>query len=478
MVNQIKAYFDMHREELIGHIMDAIRIPSVNGPAEEGAPFGKECARALKQAMALAESFGLKTTVFANKVGAVDLNDGPAGLDILAHLDVVPPGEDWKISQPFSPIIQDGKLYGRGACDDKGPAIAALYALRAVHDLGIPLKCNARLILGTDEETACRDIEYYYTQCDEAPFSFSPDGEYPVINIEKGGLYTAFSSTWEDDSTVPRIRSIDGGTVGNAIPGTAQAILEGLSDAAVSEAAQNVSRMTGVKFSVSPTEGEALIKIQAFGVPAHASTPEEGCNALNGLLTLLCSLPLSNDTGMCKIRGLSELFPFGEHYGQKAGIAQEDEVSGRLTLTMNVLHFSQGRLEGRIDCRAPLCANKESVLEPLRKRLMAYDIELPENCEMTPSHYVPEDLPQVQTLLQCYEQVFGMPGHCVAIGGGTYVHRLKNGVAFGASMPNTDYHMHGADEFLVCDEIVKSAELFALTICRLCGDQAVYKAQN
>src|SRR5699024_10557105 len=107
-------------------------------------------------------------------------------LDILAHLDVVPAGEGWTVTEPFEPVEKDGRLYGRGTADDKGPAVAALYALRAVKELGIPLKKRVRLILGTDEECGSSDIQHYYAVEKEAPMTFSPDGAFPVVNIEKG----------------------------------------------------------------------------------------------------------------------------------------------------------------------------------------------------------------------------------------------------------------------------------------------------
>ena len=55
------------------------------------------------------------------------------------------------------------------------------------------------------------------------------------------------------------------------------------------------------------------------------------------------------------------------------------------------------------------------------------------------------------------------------MGGGTYVHDLKNGVAFGAAMPETDNKMHGPDEFAVLDELLVSAKIFAQAIVDLCG---------
>ena len=118
-----------------------------------------ECARALKAITARAGTFGLKPAILENKVVYVDMNDCPAQLDILAHVDVVPAGDGWSVTEPFVPLLRDGKLYGRGTCDDKGPAVAALYAMRAVRDLNISLKYNVRLILGADEETGCRDTD-------------------------------------------------------------------------------------------------------------------------------------------------------------------------------------------------------------------------------------------------------------------------------------------------------------------------------
>lgn len=470
MEPRVQTYFQTHRQELLEDIMALVKIPSVNAPAAEGAPFGPECARVLDFAVLRAQAFGMEARVLDHRVAVVDLNQCPPRLDILAHLDVVPAGDGWSVTQPFQPLLLDGRLYGRGTCDDKGPAVAALYAMRAVRELGIPLKYNTRLILGADEETACRDMEYYYDHHAESPCSFSPDGEYPVINIEKGGLYTRYDGAWEGDSPMPRVCRLDGGTVGNAVPGAAEAVLEGLDRETAAAAAEAVERETGVTFSVEEAEGRLLVCAQGWST--HASTPWEGRSAVAALLKLIAALPLAPCPGLERLKGLAELFPFGDYYGEAAGIAQEDELSGRLVLTMNVIHYTSNTLSGRIDCRAPLCADSTTVLEPLRRRMAALGLELPEDCRMTPPHHVPEESPFVQTLLRCYEDIMGEPGRCLAIGGGTYAHRLKNGVAFGASRLGTDYHMHGADEYLIVDEIMASAQLFAEVIIRLCGMDA------
>ena len=149
---EIEAYIEAHKEEMIQDIFTLCRINSEKMPYEEGKPYGKGPAMALDAAMAMAEGYGFSVTNYDYFVGTADLNDKEKHLDILAHLDVVPAGEGWEVTQPFDPILKDGRLYGRGTADDKGPAVAALYAFRAVKELGIPLSKNARLILGTDEE--------------------------------------------------------------------------------------------------------------------------------------------------------------------------------------------------------------------------------------------------------------------------------------------------------------------------------------
>lgn len=469
MYKRIQAYFQEHREELLEDIMTLVRIPSVNAPPQAGAPFGTACAQVLDAAADMARAYGMSAQILEHKVAAVDLNSCPAQLDILVHLDVVPAGDGWTVTEPFVPLLQDGKLYGRGTSDDKGPAVAALYAMRAVKELGIPLKYNTRLILGADEETGCRDTDCYYSHFSEAPCSFSPDGEYPVINLEKGGLYTSYEGTWDGDSPLPRVCSVDGGTVGNAIPGKAQAVTEGLEWEETVRLARQVEERTGVTFGLSRDEDR--IVIQAKGRGAHASTPWEGCSAVTGLLELLMELPFAPCEGLKRLQGLVQLFPHGEFYGRAAGVAQEDALSGKLTLTSNVIHYGGNHISGRVDCRAPLCANEDNVLHVLRENMAAWGLYLPEGCRMIPPHHVPEDSPFVQTLLRCYEQATGEQGKCLAIGGGTYAHFLKNGVAFGTCRLGTDYHIHGPNEYLVADEIVQSAQLFALAIVELCGEK-------
>ena len=236
-----------------------------------------------------------KTKNYDNYVGTVDFNDKEKGLYILAHLDVVPAGDEWTVTQPYDPVIKDGKIYGRGSSDDKGPAIVALYALKAVKDLNIPLSKNVRLILGTDEECGSSDIEHYYAIEKEAPMTFSPDAEFPLINIEKGRLADEFTSEYAEDTALPRILSVNGGVKANVVPDKASAVVEGFSVNDITELCRKAEERTKVRFTVE--EDGSLITINAKGKGAHASTPENGHNAITAMIELLVSLPCAKSEG-------------------------------------------------------------------------------------------------------------------------------------------------------------------------------------
>ena len=464
--NEIEAYVDSHRQEMLDDICALCRINSEKMPYSAGKPFGEGAFAALNEALEMAEKYGFAIRNYDNYVGTIDMNDKEAQLDILAHLDVVPAGEGWTVTEPFSPIEKDGKLYGRGTADDKGPAMAALYAMRAVKELGIPLKKNMRLILGTDEECGSSDIAHYYKTEKEAPMTFSPDGAFPVVNIEKGRLPGHFTANWEASEALPRLVRLNAGVKTNVVPGKAFAVIAGLSTEELEKAAKEITEQTGVTFVFETVEEG--VSVTAVGVGAHASLPQDGNNALTALLTYVTALPLAACAQTEMLKNLCELIPHGDTAGAALGIAMSDELSGALTLAFSILNVDESSLEGQFDTRAPLCATKENCLDVAKAAMQAKGITFLTD-HMTPLHHVDENSPFIQTLNKAYEEYTGLEGGCVALGGGTYVHDLENGVAFGASFPGTDNRMHGADEFAVIDELLASAKIFAQVIVDLCS---------
>lgn len=463
---QIDNFIDSKKEEMLEDLKSLVRINSQRGEASPGKPFGDGPAEALAKGQELMEQYGLKTRNYENYAVAGDYGNGEKALDILAHLDVVPVTDEWTVTAPFDPIVMDGKIYGRGTCDDKGPAIAALYAVRAIKELQIPLKKSVRIVLGSDEECGSSDLDYYYSIEKEAPYTFTPDGSFPLINLEKARLAKKFEAHFSAGIEVPRVISLKAGDKENVVPAKAEAVLEGITEECLEAAADKAAEKTDAVF-LWEQQGERIL-LSAKGMAAHASTPEMGNNALTALLYLLTLLPLADSPGHDCLKALSQMFPHKDTSGKALGVDLEDEESGALTMNLGVLDYDKNHLKGCFDCRAPLCATDENLTEKLRKAFWKADMEM-EKGSLTPAHHVSANSAFVRTLLDSYEKYTGIKGKPLAIGGGTYVHGLERGVAFGCEIPGVDNHMHGDDEFMEVDVLLMSAKIFADAIVSLCS---------
>lgn len=463
--NKIHDYFNGREAELIAAISRLVAIDSTKGAPQPGAPFGPGPAQALEEALKLAQEWGLPGENLEGYVGAVDLNQEETQLHILAHLDVVPPGPGWTVTEPYTAKLVDGLLYGRGTDDDKGPLVAALLAMRAVKDLGVPLQKNVRLILGTDEESGFADIDWYYARHPYAPCTFSPDAGFPVTNLEKGHYQPTFSRNWPVETALPRVTALAGGPRVNVVPPEATAQVAGLTAADLAGFCQQAQADFGVTFTL--TDRADGVDLTCHGAGTHASTPQEGNNALTALLALLARLPLAETGGTQAIRGLRQLFPHGDTDGIALGIAQADQLSGPLTLALSQLTWGDRGLEGRFDCRTPLSATDDSCRLIAERTMERAGFTL--TGTLTPAHYVPADSPLIQTLLRAYETYTGEPGTCLSTGGGTYVHGIPGGVAFGASMPGFDSGLHGPDEKVRVADLLTACKIFTQVILDLCS---------
>ena len=465
MLKKIEAYIEAHEQEMLKDAMELIAINSERMEEKPGMPFGEGTAAVFVKAREIMEGHGFPVKNYDNYVLTADLNEQPSRLDILAHLDVVPAGEGFTVTGPFQPIVKDGMLYGRGSSDDKGPAVAALYAMRAVKELGAELGGNCRLILGADEECGSADIRYYYEREPEAPMTFSPDADFPLINIEKGGLHLGFAADVRMSDDGVRLLSAQSGTKINVVPGEAKALIAGASAETLKYQAEMTAEKTGTKISLEETADGVEVTVK--GAFCHAASPENGNNALTALLVFLAEIEFTDATVNTLLGNLTKLFPHGDWNGKALGVDHEDEKSGKLTLSLNIFSYDGTVMKGAFDCRAPLCANEENTGNVIRNRLLGAGFA-PDDNRMYEPHHVPEESELVQTLLSCYEEVTGKREKPLAIGGGTYVHHIENGVAFGCADPAVDNRMHGADEFMSVEQMKKSAVIFAMAILKLC----------
>ena len=474
---KIDAYIDSKKEEMLNDLAHLVRINSQKGEAQEGKPFGEGPAEVLAAGESLMKKYGLITKNYDNYVVTGDLSEAEKGLDVLAHLDVVPVTEDWKVTQPFEPKIVDGRMYGRGTADDKGPAIALLYALRAIKELGVPMKRSVRLVMGGDEECGSDDLRYYYSIEKEAPYTFTPDADFPVINIEKGRLEANFHAEFSEGLKLPGILWAKSGDKANVVPQRARFAVAGLEKDVILEAADQIAKELGVSFAVEDAsaeaagcpEGTAVYTVEVRGQAAHASTPQEGKNALTAMVRLITHLPLAVSDGQKVLDALDNLFPYEDTCGKSLGIYREDEASGAVTLSFSILDFTVEKMSGTFDARLPIGCTEENTKKPVMEQLASCGITMVDG-PMSKPHCVPGDSAFVKTLLGSYERYTGIKGEPLSTGGGTYVHYLDRGVAFGCMTPDVDNHMHGDDEFMVIDTLLMSAKIFADAMIKICND--------
>lgn len=463
----VKQFLEDHKDEMIEDIKALVRIDSARTEAKDGMPFGEGAAAALKEGSRILGKYGFEANNYENYAIDTRLNGKELQLDILAHLDVVPAGDGWSVTGPFEPVVKEGKLFGRGTADDKGPAIAALYAMRAIRELGIQLKKDVRLILGSDEECGSSDIEYYFEKQPHAPMAISPDADFPLIFLEKGSLHSTFEAKTGKEEGMPRILSIDSGVKVNVVPARACAVLSGMDTQELEGYCRTIESELGVSVDLAARD-DGAVDITVNGTAAHAAGPMDGNNALTALLTLLASLPLADGRTAELVRRISSLFPHGDYYGAALGVNHEDEISGKLTLTLDLFHMDEEKLSGTFDCRACVSANDENTRQVIYRKFEEAGLTH-DNRPMNPPHYVPKESELVKTLLESYTRITGKEEEPLAIGGGTYVHEIENGVACGCADPAVDNHMHGPDEFVVIDQLLISARIFADAIMELCG---------
>ncbi|NLV58464.1 MAG: M20 family metallopeptidase [Clostridiales bacterium] len=444
------------RESLIDILSRWVSIPSLKADPAPGAPYGLEVKRALEAALADAQKLGFDVRNIDGHAG--DVRMGPLDKDplgILVHLDVVPAGDGWQVD-PFGAVLEGDRIYGRGTSDDKGPAVAALLAMYAVKQAGIPLSREVRLILGCDEETGMDDMKYYAAQGLMPRTGFSPDASFPVINTEKGMLQIQLRTPAASDG-LP-VKSIDVGQRTNVIPGMATALIhgDGLLCAKVNRLAGDMHLQVEAEMA-----GDSLVRLTSTGISGHAAYPESARNAIGQLLLMLRALGVAG-----VLKTLADCVGM-EYDGSGLGVKCTDALSGPLTCNLGILRYDKDGCFATLDIRYPVLAYHERIVHSLRAAL-GEDIQVTVAAHKDP-HHVPPNSPLVTALLDAYHEETGRDRECISTGGGTYARCLGEGVAFGSAFPEDEELAHQAGEYASIDGLMTNIRIFANAIMKLAG---------
>ncbi len=451
--------------EMVEALKKLIAIPSVKSEKLDNMPFGRECANALEYTLSLCEKLGMHTKNLDNYCGYAEVGEGEHMIGVLCHLDVVPAGDGWN-SDPFDAVIHDNEIFGRGAIDDKGPCIAAIYALAACADAISDLKCRVRLIFGCDEESGWQCMDKY-NECEEAPcMAFTPDAEYPVITTEKGIAHVRLRTNLEEGDYQLYIR---GGLRANMVPDKAYATVIGNTDKFFFKLNEYDAHAHGISFTV---KGDTL-DIESIGIGAHGSTPEKGKNAFFELFKLLDLLELGGSQGGF-VKTMLRCF-VDKCDGSGVNLKLSDEASGALSLNLGMCFI--GKNDVFSDMTDDTCMTVIDIRYPISYSLSdisaALQASLPDNweCDIEHAqapHHVDADSPLVKTLTDVYSKYTALDPTPLAIGGGTYARAFpQKAVAFGAQLPTRCDKAHQPNESFSLDDLKLSAKMFACAIGRL-----------
>ena len=415
------------------------------------APYGPGPKKALEFALELGRSLGFRVGNVDNHAGYIEYGNGEEMVAVLGHMDVVPAGEGWRYP-PFAGEIHDGIMYGRGVMDDKGPTIGAIYALKAIRDLEIPVDRRIRVIFGTNEERGSSCIQYYVDHGEEQPvMGITPDAEYPLIFFEKG-MFTASCGCEKVKQGKIRVLEFQGGTAFNVVPSFCRLVLEG---------EHSISGSEGI--TVTWQNGNTIL--EAEGIGAHGSTPDLGKNAVILLVDAVKELEIGGD--------YEKLFSFLrmkiglETNGKSLGVRYQDDETGETTVNLGVMQGNAEKIKFILDIRYPKNGKKEEIFSHLTQALDEADMKILDY-DHTEMLYVPKNSELVQKLMKVYREGTGQAdAQPKAIGGGTYAKMFKNMVAFGPVFPGDPDVVHQPNEAIEVEKLMKSVKLVAVAMAEM-----------
>ncbi|MBS5595209.1 MAG: dipeptidase PepV [Clostridiales bacterium] len=461
--------FTIDKDRFLADLSGLLAIESVRDDAlaAPGAPFGPGPAAALAYMLDLADRDGFDTANIDGYAGRIAWGSGDEIVGILVHLDVVPATGHWT-TPPFQATVRDGYLYARGAADDKGPAMAAYYALLALKEAGFLPQKQIHLILGTDEERDWGCLNRYFETEPMPDLGFSPDADFPLINGEKGMLTLCLTAPTPAADAAPL--TFAAGERSNMVPDEARASLS-----LAPEAAANLKNRYITWLQKSGLTGQAAIKEEGLvltlqGKSAHGAEPEAGINAATALARFLTEADVAGGPIKQWLAFISACL-HQQTDGSGLGIDAEDPVMGAVTVNAGIVNFMPDSNRLIINIRYPRGVDRDRILAQVSALAADYGLQTSPCEKDKPVHYIPEDDPLVATLLAVYRQESGdETAQPLSIGGGTYARMMPRAVAYGPLFPGEDGHLHQPDEHIALSSLYRAVTIYADAIRRLTAE--------
>lgn len=473
---EIDYYIQQHRMDFYRDVAELIlkRTTTNNRPVVENA---------LRDFLARSKKYGFDVRTEAHgEVGVIEMGEGEQTLGILAHIDIVPPGDAaaWRNGLPFvmQYLREEGIVIGRGVVDNKGPMVSVLYAMRAVKSLNLPFRHKVQFIVGSREEGTWSDIDLFRATCKLPDYGFTPDGKFPIGNVENGycdvSLMTPLTPISPDLEYDLEIVDVQCGLSEGTIPPQLNLYVRGEKsyiDQALSES---------FEVGNSPEKVEVILQEDGIyhmcfhGKAAHSSVPETGENPIWSMSRFLKSARLADN-------GAQILFPFvieqieGFHYGESFELHRENPCCGSqpaepTKMSMTVLRKTNDRFLANLNIRQGHHVQKQHVYAALRRFSTEYGFDYVVTEWLDPLA-VDKDLPFVKTMARIYSEVMGEE-ECFCAGAGTsYAKALPNMVSFGPLFPKEPDTCHEVNEFIQTDALLDAAMLYAYYITEMAVEE-------
>ncbi|MGC8784531.1 MAG: dipeptidase PepV [Armatimonadota bacterium] len=452
----LQRWIEEHTDEMVADLRALLQCESVKSHPLPMAPFGLGVRAAFDRVLEFGERYGFRTKDYDGYALHLEIGEGEEIVATLSHVDVVPPGNGWSVP-PFEGVLHDGYIYARGAQDDKGPTVAAIYAARAVRELGLPIRKRIRLIVGGDEESNWECMKYYFQHEPERPCcGFTPDGGWPLIYAEKGIVNLQIEKAVPRSDNMPRIVWAHGGERANMVPDRAEAFVEATDE----QVGVIQSALAGLEDVVTTSEEKGVL-VEARGKSAHGSSPGEGVNAVAKLLDALRRLSLPEETTwLSTVREWANSLD-----GSTLGIAHADEVSGATTTNLGVFDYDGSRVKCTVNVRYPVTWTLDALLDCLQGTIKPTGFSLVSHFGIAPL-YVPLETPFLQTILRVYREETGDDSPPKTMGGGTYARATQNIVAIGTGFEG-DGAAHEPDERIAVSTLQKITLIYARILYEL-----------
>ncbi len=475
-------YIEKDRKNIVNTVCDLIKFKSISQETDLeslDAPFGEECKKALEYTLKLGKKLGFKTKNIDGYCGYIEFGEGSDMVGIIGHLDVVPAlEEDGWSTPPFEPSIRANKIFGRGSIDDKGPVVAALYAMKAVSEIAPNLNKRVRLILGLNEEKSWKCINRY-KKTEEIPFiGFSPDANFPAIYAEKGIISIAVSHKFKiKDADILEINCNNNAL--NVVPKYCSITLK-LHDNFEKEDFKNIcDPFLNSNITVEFLD-DNIMKITSLGKASHAAHPEDGNNAITNLVKFLIDNFHIPDTS--EYNFLEKLFQLGFFDKESPEFLSRDDIfyptqfndysviqdeSGILTSNIANLEYNDEILTIKINLRVPVKTSLDLIFLKYRQLIKIFENANIQKLGIQEPLYIEKDSFLVETLVDIFNRKTESFNEAIAIGGGTYARAFENCVSYGVTMPGEKDMCHQVDEYIDIDTLILSTQIYAEAIYAL-----------